>query len=908
MKNFSGGVYSLPVIKPNLVAKGDHFLYTFLATALKADRERNAKNDPHSNDSPILSRLQHSFQDVSGYLQVINDEARLQENDPLGMSLERLERHESGLILIDKMSEFIKELADLYKGCDLPSVVLMPVDDADISQEVLVNVLQTCWSFLKHPRLVPVFTFTGRLAEELLRVEFDRELTTKEQDKGGKRDRPRETYTSLSVSENMAIQYLGRLFPVRNRIRLRPISARVLAAEYEATMNGEKQKVKSLLETASMILFGHSRVPIASSIKPPLSMVTLRRQIQIVDAMHAMGIQPMDFETLIKKLVEPDSGNNSNNKESPRTWGQTFDMATWSLLNAHRDVLKETKIELDDLYSWTPRGLRQVVLDCILGLDQERRLKLIKHWRYSTEDRRSQIISLLAANVFRPRMEGEEPTGDEPDEIESWLEQRKNKKEKVYEMEKMGFTFPISQGIIWFLNLFIGFYLPQILACSRLDSKSRKEGGTGSITGIGWDLTSGPIHAIREALKNKKIFSTGMLFLNPAKFEKIIKKQKPPVAANLKVFIYLWCFYGFKKGRAWAAVSLWRGLGLLGKILQVEFDLIKRKVNKKRRIIHIKTILWEHLDSALVLGDLPKGPVFVETESGRKEISFDFEKLKDTGAIKGVIENLAEKLIDWHDQFRFNQPEKQEEKGRSGELNQSTPYMVFPMDPLGISKLDLFKSSAGIGEDKVDKKLTNSDRKNLTEYYEEHAWEACFTRRLHGENLMCIFWQNLENAYYQKKLSKWNLMEILKAWCTVLGDYWKGCGVKISLNTKESENSKSEEKNEFIWNPEKSKINELIKSCPIFYENFKDEILVMRQEEEEVKVVKKEVEKMDTEEGKTFLKSLEKLQVEPIDESSFFIDENETDSGEKPGQTREPIKEKDKQMEYMKGEESISGD
>ncbi|UCH94494.1 MAG: hypothetical protein JSV88_30080, partial [Candidatus Aminicenantes bacterium] len=103
-------IYSLPVIKPNLVAKDDHFLYAFLAAALKVDRDINKEKTSDYQGSPILSPLQQAFQEVSEYLQVINEVEKTLENDPLGMSLERLERHESGLVLIERMKSFINKL------------------------------------------------------------------------------------------------------------------------------------------------------------------------------------------------------------------------------------------------------------------------------------------------------------------------------------------------------------------------------------------------------------------------------------------------------------------------------------------------------------------------------------------------------------------------------------------------------------------------------------------------------------------------------------------------------------------------------------------------------------------------------------------------------------------------------
>lgn len=554
-------IESLPVIRPNNVAKDDHFLYAFLANALKEDRDMNESGSDKFRDPPVLSPLQQSFQEVSQYLQVINPAEESQEDDPLGKSLERLERHESGILLIEKMAAFIEELVKIKTGEKKSAVVLLPVDDVDMSLEILVSALDTYWRYLKHPQLVPVFTFTGRLAEELLRVHYESKLTLK-----GSLDSSqelKESATSLKLTENMAIQYLGRLFPVRNRIRVGLAGGRVLRAKYTKSISpkydtGQKEsnkqepkKVLDLLETVSRLLFGHSG-SFAPKIRAPLRMVTLRRQIQIVDAMQEAGINE-----LIKKIKE-------ENSTHEKSWAELFDLGTWTLLNSHRDIMREINMYLDDLYSWTPKGLRLVLRESILSLDLKKRCKLLTKWRYRTEGRRTQMLSLLAANTFRPWMKGIEPTGDDLDEIyKSVNDTGETKSKNLVELEgKIGpisvkttvtemtpdspitdtedkylLSFPVRKAVIWFLDLCIGFYLPLIVACNfpdnskenkKDDPKDEKEKDTSakSITGIGWDFTSGPLHAIREAVYNKDRFFSGMLFIKCKTMIEVIKKIK----------------------------------------------------------------------------------------------------------------------------------------------------------------------------------------------------------------------------------------------------------------------------------------------------------------------------------------------------------------------------------------------
>ncbi|MCK4760614.1 MAG: hypothetical protein KAW12_00345 [Candidatus Aminicenantes bacterium] len=727
-KKLLDNVYSLPMIKPNLVAEGDHFLYAFLAEALRADRKQHQNEEDRDNDRQFISRVQHKFQEVSEYLQVLNKTGQKHEGDPLGVSLERLDRHESGLMLIEKMAGFIDELAISLGGIAQSSIVLLPVDDADMSKEVLDSALDTCWRFIKHPRLVPIFTFSGRLAEELLRVKYDEKLNS-----GSSLEELKETSTSMLVTENMAIQHLGKLFPVRNRIKMGLASARVQVAKYKPLKKeSEKKDVSELLKTASELLFGHAHVPIVHSIRPPLRVVTLRRQIQIIDAIQGTGIEYFMQET------ETDKKKGKKEQES-KSWAEIFDLAAWSLLNAHRDVLKEIDLNLDDLYGWTPKGLRQVVLDSILSQSLDDRGKLLKHWRYRTEDRRSQIISLLAVNVFRPRMD-EEPTGDDSiDVIKRWWEEYPKNKDEGSGKDRRSFS--ILAGTQWFLNLCVGCYLPQVLAWKRLS----KTGETGDkeksnrVTGIGWDSLSGPTHAVREAIHNKKVFSSGILFLEPEEFNTQLNDYT--ANKNKRFIFHVWCSYGFHDGWPWAAISLWRGLGLIAKVIEFyeahreyAFDDDKNKNKKKNELIDgISKIIRKHFRMALVSSNLPTGEKIERfDEFNFADWEYKEENKYDPDSMENKIPLFAAAIISWLEK-NCSDPKKD----NNGNERWPEESRISPME--------------------------NDD------------WESSFIRRLHGENLMSIFWQDLDNAYYKKKLKEWTAGLILYRWKKLLSKYWKGC-------------------------------------------------------------------------------------------------------------------------------------
>ncbi|MCB1037230.1 MAG: hypothetical protein KDD47_25600, partial [Acidobacteria bacterium] len=200
-----------------------------------------------------------------------------------GLSLQKLERHTSGLRLRAALGDFIERLAAAFQA----KIVLLPVDDLDMAPQHLVDSLRTYQSFLTHARLVPVFTFTDRMSEELIEVEYRNRLQDGAYEPVGTSDK-------LPISAKLAVQFLARCFPVRNRIRLGPAPARVqrgvLAHDAADPCVSDKdskegQEIFELLIASSFLLFGHPDKEDAHQVKAALRPSTLRRQIQVVDAM-----------------------------------------------------------------------------------------------------------------------------------------------------------------------------------------------------------------------------------------------------------------------------------------------------------------------------------------------------------------------------------------------------------------------------------------------------------------------------------------------------------------------------------------------------------------------------------------------------------------------------------------------
>ena len=762
--------FALPVIDQGLFSENGHFLYAFLATALEAALHKSHRGGgEHLQDT--LSPVQRDFHNFSEYLQVVDKTESFSDRDPLGHSLERLERHSSGVLLKVKLDEWLDLLAEELNGSARKnSLVVLPVDDADMSLRDLVTTLRIFRRYLTHPRLVPIFTFTDRQAEELLRSYFASCLSidAAKSDSSEWMTQPgKDSPYSLDIAERLAYQYLVKLFPIRNRIRLGPAPARAQAAVYQIVASKRpggggvekaREDVHDLLWTASEVLFGSPEWPSGPKARLALRPSTLRRQLQVIDAM--IDAQVM----MIRKEVDIDSSapKATESADLPTTWAAIFDKAAWSLLNIHRDALAEHGLYVEDLYSWTPETLRRALLDYILEMDLGRRRRLIKQWRYRIEDRRSQVISLLAANTFRPQMMGEELSGDDPDKIN----QLRSTMTKT--MAESVNSFSLLKGVLWFLNLWIGFYLPQILARNRQDDISDRDQYKGRVGGVGWDLQGGPTHAIREALSNGGASSTGMMLLEPNEFSHQIQpgihagndgqQQAKSELDAVGLLLHIWCFYGHERG-AWSAVSFWRGLALLGKLLVLwERELFKSVVEPTRQQTSgfnqdqrnkIEVLISDHCARARVPG------VFGEDQ-------VEYDPFRPESKSHEIVKNLAGSVHKWLTLFQekrvypFNT--------RAFDRSRSASESVSSRDSSGLM-------SAG-----------------------EADWRNCFLRRMHGDYILGDFWRMLEGVYLERPeathweeprrsgetpTANWTAWTAMTKWTEVLLTYTeKGRGAK----------------------------------------------------------------------------------------------------------------------------------
>lgn len=696
-------IHCLPVLKPNPQDKNDHLLYALLAAALRDDAKLQG-----DQATSILTALQSEVQEVSEYLQVVDPAGPGQENDPLGVSLERLDRHSSSLLLNKKMDVLIKAMARLLAG---DSLVLMPVDDADATMRSFAQVLDTCQRYLFHPKLVPIIAFNPQLAEDFLVMHFFGDMV-----RGADKYATMEIY---GLAKTRALQDLAKLFPERSRIHLRPEAvARVLATQYAVGgvegKDEKRLKVLELLSKASGLLFG-SYPTHEEGVRKPLRPSSLRRQLQIVDAMDAVGVGKYAYQF-----------SQGNGIQYPKRWIEFFDEAAWTLIDLYRDVLRELVSNLDDILGWTPIILRTTLLNCILSLDLTTRRTLLNSWLFSSDDLRSQVLSLLAVTVFRPRMAKEPPWGDNTkliaamDRSENGAQSAANGTDAPQyglDLNKDEAWVLAKRSFLWFLHLSMGFYLPQLLVRDR-SFDSSEPGSVPSlsgyrVSGIGWQYDGAASRAARQALANRDTFSTGMLLVGPGPIGDLLRaasSEKDEESAKI-LFLHIWCFYGLHHGVPWAAVSLWRGLGLIGRILAENEGLDDQKSEADRMEI-FREILLEHIRDARIAGSCH----WDTQKREEKDHCCCFKRWLPEEKGDDVVSKLAEELVQWL------RPQK-----------------------------DDYRSPGPKACDETRQRIV---------------------RRMHGDSIVRRFWLELDRAYAELSDENWNALEAIGHWTEVLRRYW----------------------------------------------------------------------------------------------------------------------------------------
>jgi hypothetical protein len=593
-----------------------------------------------------------------------------------------------------------------------------------------------------------------------------------------------------------------------------------------------------LLRAANFLLFGHPDWDKAHEVSAALRPSTLRRQLHVMDTLIEAGVE--HYNGLFKQPIFADRSTESFDKRSATQnpvqpvmqvqgssekedkkdhWVRVLNRSTWALLNVHRDVLREFDLYLEDLYSWSLRALRRVVLDTLLAQDTHVRRALLRRWRDRADSRRSQVLSLLAMNMFKPWTPVEEPYGDD---------------EYVYERPERTGNCALEgcEGLktdtvcLWFLELTIGFYMPLALARPRVTDAADSESARSRVIGIGWGVESGPINAVRDADARQNMLPTGICFLSPEDFRdhlnpgKILYEKKTFKLQNKtmtlgdrgieeendtyhrqhnELMVRLWCFYGYSQGRFWSAVSFWRGLGLLARVLdhrrRFRYEVAGVTGEHKAEIVKGKKKKWEKQLRSMFRHHLLRGMVPVgmlgkiSNEDQLRNISFkpwdQWDQLLDFDE-HGIYAKRGKQAACESDERSEHREAGEARSGEEEERRAVGRDIVERFTDQVVAWLDESEE----GECCEENQKENSTWNNQPLYAmpsedRQIRWRQNFVRRLHGEDILGDFHLRLATTYMEEQEQFFHSREkdesfgltagaALLGWTAVLLEYWRG--------------------------------------------------------------------------------------------------------------------------------------
>lgn len=753
-------VFSLPVIEPSLMDHDEHFLYTVIARIWELlERHR----DP-LQASEIMSPAERAFQRVVENMRVV-DKCTNEEADALGVSLQRLERHRSGSVLRDKLADLIEKLSQemCQDSTADPPLILLPVDDADVSFERLLTILDTLRSYLCHPQLVPVFTFTSMLAEELLCSHYAQALRFNKDKRlsvdGAMHSKLDETFSQERMTRTLSSQFLARLFPLKHRVRIRVGGLRARSAHYRRIDNStsphqEQQAspnereltsrpVKKLLEESCRFVFGPPHPQLGIPVKNALAPSTLRRQLQLLDVLAG---------------VEGRLRSHSAQELIVERWADAFDDICWAVFSIHRDVLVQLRLHQEDLYGWTRQGLRPLVLSAQMGLPAPTRRRFVEHWRHGSSDRHSQVLSLLAAYVYRPPMPGCDDYAPLGGAVATAGSDRQD--------------LDVAIAAIWFLNVWFGFYLPQIVSLSSADDSEAKNDASGELADTqhasGWLLENGARHTTVVALRQPKRAIEGLVFMEIESMTEIQANfENNQDNDTLLLLLAVWCQWGIdSSGRPWAAINLWRALGLLGQLLLCampwKHDGTEEARKTRREQVRKKVLLqleqhWRNAWEPKIMNhdqsECTEIPSHQFTETCRI-MDMQWQGRRLDNAMGKLAERLTRWVLKWSG---LSEPTAQNDKHGDDE----NPVVPFQLD-WG------FQDMAHSESQSVDQSDNQSVQYSLD-------YSQSVIRRLHGEYLIGDLWVAL-NRLEANALANGGveLGKHMRGWHASLLGYWNG--------------------------------------------------------------------------------------------------------------------------------------
>ncbi|NVN38420.1 hypothetical protein [Komagataeibacter swingsii] len=232
-----GKLNFVSIIDPSRI-EGSEIILLVILQKLKKSVEERLQNCRRREDEYLNQDWKRAFRAVAGGLSLLSDRDPLKDLDPDLFLDWGLEQASDSTSLRNRLYELFSV------GCRILGVraLMFAFDDADTDSRHAIKILECIRKYLDIPMVMVIVTGDLELYSLLVKQHFSATVTGRRDFvlETGKRDRPKQYDQMINHLEE---QYLLKLFPIKNRIRLLPIEALLLKEDIKVRASSKNDNI-----------------------------------------------------------------------------------------------------------------------------------------------------------------------------------------------------------------------------------------------------------------------------------------------------------------------------------------------------------------------------------------------------------------------------------------------------------------------------------------------------------------------------------------------------------------------------------------------------------------------------------------------------------------------------------------
>lgn len=241
----------LDLVDPTLLEQGDNLFLNIIVAAINANRQvkNKLKEGGHEGYYRALQKIASALE----------DNQRAAKHDEL-YGIERLHAFVGAHGLLQAVHEYLSEVLELTK-CEL---IIAPIDDVDMSLDHAFGTLEVVRKYLASPYVLPLVCGDLALYRKITHRHFHHLLL---------KDNRFDCRVAWEDAEELAVEYLRKVFPVPRRLRMPSIEKHLANDQIKVAMQDGMVPLPTLYQVICAALNGRVNGTEESLLKPPIPSV-----------------------------------------------------------------------------------------------------------------------------------------------------------------------------------------------------------------------------------------------------------------------------------------------------------------------------------------------------------------------------------------------------------------------------------------------------------------------------------------------------------------------------------------------------------------------------------------------------------------------------------------------------------